>query len=83
MGRLIVRRLRGIAAGAIQGRHGSGKSRPMKIQSAHRRRSSRAPLILGLLALGLIGFLLWLASRDTEVATTRVELDVTNEALAK
>jgi len=55
----------------------------MKIQSAHRRRSSRAPLILGLLALGLIGFLLWLASRDTEVATTRVELDVTNEALAK
>lgn len=54
-----------------------------RIQSSHRRRASRAPLILGLLVLALIGLLLWLASRDTEVPTTRVELDVTNAALAK
>lgn len=56
----------------------------MKIQSSYpRRRTSRAPLVLGLLALALIGFLFWLASRDTSVQTTRIELDVTNEALAK
>lgn len=55
----------------------------MKIQSASRRRTSRVPLILAILGLALIGFLLWLASRDTEVPTTRIELDVTNEALAK
>ena len=57
----------------------------MKIQSSfpNQRRRSRAPLILGLLFLALIGFLLWLASRDTEVPTTRIEQDVTNEALAK
>ena len=54
-----------------------------RIQSGHRRRASRAPLIFGLLLLGLLGFLLWLASRDTEVPTAKVELDVTNAALAK
>lgn len=54
----------------------------MKIQSVHRRRTSRAPLILGLIVLAFVGLLLWLASRDTEVPTTRVELDVTNAALA-
>lgn len=53
-----------------------------RIQSSHRRRASRVPLVLGLIALAFIGFLLWLASRDTEVPTTRVELDVTNAALA-
>lgn len=57
----------------------------MKIQSSfpNQRRRSRGPLILGLIVLALIGFLLWLASRDTEVPTTRIEQDVTNEALAK
>lgn len=57
----------------------------MKIQSSFpsQRRRSRAPLILGLALLALVGFLLWLASRDTEVPTTRMEQDVTNAALAK
>lgn len=58
----------------------------MKIQSSfpnQRRRTARGPLVLGLLALVLIGVPLWLASRDTEVPTTRIEQDVTNEALAK
>ena len=55
----------------------------MKIQSAYRRRRSRAPLVIGLLALSLIGLLFWLASRDTSVPMARIELDVTNEALAK
>ncbi len=57
----------------------------MKIQSSfpNQRRRSRAPLILGLGVLALIGFLLWLASRDTEVPTARIEQDVTNAALAK
>ena len=54
-----------------------------RIPSSHRRRASRLPLIMGLLALALVGFLLWLASRDTEVPTTRVELDVTNAVPAK
>jgi len=30
----------------------------------------------------VIGFLIWLATRDTEVPTQRIEQDVTNEALA-
>lgn len=55
----------------------------MKIQSAHRRRSSRAPLVIALVLLTLIGFLWWLSSRDTEVPLTQVEIDVTNEAAAK
>ena len=55
----------------------------MKIQSAYRRRRSRAPLVLGLLALSLIGLLFWLASRDTSVPPTRIELDVTNAAQAQ
>ena len=56
----------------------------MKIQSSFpSRRRSRAPLVLGLALLALVGFLLWLASRDTEVPTTRMEQDVTNAALAK
>jgi hypothetical protein len=55
----------------------------MKIQSAHRRRTSRAPLLLGLLLLALIGLLWWLASRDTQVPLTQIEIDVTNAAAAK
>lgn len=56
----------------------------MKIQSGKfpsaRRRTSRAPLIGGLLLLGLLGLLVWLASRDTEVPMTRMEQDVTAQA---
>ena len=59
------------------------KIQSSKIQSSHRRRASRVPLVLGLLVLAFVGFLFWLAGRDTEVPTTRVELDVTNAALAK
>ena len=59
------------------------KTQSSKIQSSHRRRASRAPLVLGLLVLAFVGLLFWLAGRDTEVPTTRVELDVTNAALAK
>ena len=55
----------------------------MKIQSAHRRRTSRAPLVIALVLLALIGFLWWLSSRDTEVPLTQVVIDVTNEAAAK
>ena len=59
----------------------------MKIQSGKfqspKRRGSSLPLIMGLLVLALLGFLVWAAFRDTEVPTTRIELDVTNEALAK
>lgn len=59
----------------------------MKIQSGNfpssRRRASRAPLIGGLLLLGLLGLLFWLASRDTEVPTTRIEQDVTAQATGR
>ena len=48
-----------------------------------RRRRSRAPMILGLLAVLFIGFLIWLSTRNTEVPLQRMEQDVTNEALAK
>jgi sensor domain CHASE-containing protein len=50
--------------------------------SPMRRRKSPFPLIL-LALLGLvIGLVIWLASRNTEVPTQRIEQDVTNEALA-
>jgi hypothetical protein len=48
-----------------------------------RRRRSPAPMILGILLLLLIGFLIYLSTRDTEVPLQRMEQDVTNEALAK
>lgn len=48
-----------------------------------RRRRSSLPMILGILALLLIGFLFYLSTRDTEVPLQRMEQDVTNEALAK
>jgi hypothetical protein len=50
--------------------------------SPPRRRKSPFPLILLLLLGLLIGFLVWMASMDTEVPTQRIEQDVTNEALA-
>jgi len=46
------------------------------------RRKSPFPLILLLLLGLLIGFVIWLATMDTEVPVQRIEQDVTNEALA-
>jgi hypothetical protein len=43
---------------------------------------SRTVLILLLLLLVLVGGAIFLSTLDTEVAPTRVEQDVTNEALA-
>jgi hypothetical protein len=48
-----------------------------------RRRRSPLPIILGLLAILLIGGLIYLSTVDTEVPQQRMEQDVTNEALAK
>lgn len=46
-----------------------------------RRRSMLGPILLVLIAL-VIGFLVYLSTVDTEVPTSRVEQDVTNEILA-
>jgi hypothetical protein len=46
-----------------------------------RRRRSPLPILLVLILL-LVGAIVWLAMRDTEVPTQRIEQDVTNEALA-
>ncbi len=48
-----------------------------------RRRRSRLPMILILLAVLLVGLLIYASTRDTEVPQQRIEQDVTNEALAK
>jgi hypothetical protein len=48
-----------------------------------RRRRSPWPVILLLLLALLIGGIVYLSSVDTEVPLQRIELDVTNEALAK
>jgi hypothetical protein len=39
-------------------------------------------ILIALLVL-LVGLLVWLSTRDTEVPVQRIEQDVTNEALAK
>jgi uncharacterized integral membrane protein len=52
------------------------------LSPTRRRRSPLPMILLALLAL-LIGFLLWMSTVDTEVPTSRIEQDVTNEALAK
>jgi hypothetical protein len=44
---------------------------------------SRTTLIILLLLLLLVGGAIYLSTLDTEVAPTRIELDVTNEALAQ
>ncbi len=44
---------------------------------------SRTVLLLLLLLVLLIGGAIYLSNMDTEVATQRIEQDVTNEALAK
>ena len=48
-----------------------------------RRRRSPLPAILILLFVLIVGGAIYLSTVDTEVATQRIELDVTNEALAK
>ena len=47
-----------------------------------RRRRSSLPILLLVVVLLLLGLLVYLATVDTEVATQRVEQDVTNEVLA-
>jgi hypothetical protein len=54
----------------------------MRISPPPRRRSSIVPKLLIALLLVLVGLLVWLGTRDTEVPTQRIEQDVTNEALA-
>lgn len=54
----------------------------MRISPPPRRRRSPLPTILAVLAILLLGFLIWLSMRGTEVPTQRIEQDVTNEALA-
>lgn len=48
-----------------------------------RRRRSKLPMILLVLLALLIGFAVYLSTLNTEVPTSRIEQDVTNEALAK
>jgi len=48
-----------------------------------RRRRSPIPIILLVLLVLLVGALIWLGTRNTEVPTQRMEQDVTNEALAR
>ena len=48
-----------------------------------RRRRSPLPAILILLTVLIVGGAIYLSTVDTEVPTTRIEQDVTNEALAK
>jgi uncharacterized integral membrane protein len=50
--------------------------------SPTRRRRSPFPIILIVLLVAIIGFLVWLSMRSTEVPQQRIEQDVTNEALA-
>jgi hypothetical protein len=51
--------------------------------SQPRRRRSPLPAILVILLLLIVGGAIYLSTVDTEVPTTRIEQDVTNEALAK
>ncbi|HEV2866176.1 MAG TPA: hypothetical protein VGX37_06645 [Allosphingosinicella sp.] len=47
-----------------------------------RRRRSPLPMLLGVLLLLLVGFLIYLSTRNTEVPVQRIEQDVTNAVLA-
>ena len=51
--------------------------------STPRRRRSPLPTILIVLAVLLIGGIIYLSTVDTEVPLQRIEQDVTNEALAQ
>ncbi len=48
-----------------------------------RRRRNPLPMILLVLLALLLGGLIYLSTVDTEVPTSRIEQDVTNEALAQ
>ena len=48
-----------------------------------RRRRNPLPMILLVLLVLLIGGAIYLSTVDTEVPTSRIEQDVTNEALAQ
>lgn len=50
--------------------------------SSPRRRRSPIPAILIILLVLIVGGVIYLSTVDTEVATKRIEQDVTNEALA-
>lgn len=52
--------------------------RPVGRFPPQRRRTSRAPLALALLLVGLLALLAWAATRDTSVPLTVKEVDVTN-----
>jgi hypothetical protein len=56
--------------------------RPTSSFAPQRRRRSPLPAILVILLVLLIGGAIYLSTVDTEVPTTRIEQDVTNEALA-
>jgi hypothetical protein len=53
----------------------------MRISPPPRRRRSVLPKLLIVLLVLLIGFLVWLSTRATEVPTQRIEQDVTDAAL--
>lgn len=54
-----------------------------RLSPMHRRRRNPLPAILILLLVLLIGGAIYLSTVDSEVAQTRIDQDVTNEALAK
>ena len=54
----------------------------MRIQPLQRRRKSILPKLLMLVPILLLGWLIYLGFKDTEVPTRKIEQDVTNEALA-
>lgn len=57
--------------------------RSSRLTPMQRRRRSPLPMILLFLLVLLIGGLFYLSTVDTEVPTSRIEQDVTNEALAQ
>jgi hypothetical protein len=54
-----------------------------RLSTPTRRRRSPLPTIFIILLVLLIGGAVYLSTVDTEVAQSRIEQDVTNEALAK
>ncbi len=54
-----------------------------RLTPMQRRRRSPLPMILLFLLVLLVGGLIYLSMVDTEVPTSRIEQDVTNEALAQ
>ena len=60
-----------------------GHKPAMRSSFSPRRRRSPLPIILLILLVAIIGFLVYLSTVSTEVPTSRIEQDITNEALAK